>query len=75
MNISQYYFSKFNTTPVDTTLKNLPVDSVCGADCKEAIDAVASYINVRRRAIGAASDWEDHIMVDLDEIIGVFWRG
>jgi len=75
MNIWDYYIDKFNATPDDTTFKDLPVRSVCGEDCKNAIDAVAKYIEYRRRAIGAASDWEDQVMVDLDEIIGVFWRG
>jgi hypothetical protein len=75
MNIWDYYIDKFNATPDDTTFKDLPVKSVCGEDCKNAIDAMASYIEFRRRAIGDDHDKESDLMVDLNEVIGIFWRG
>lgn len=72
MNVYDYFVAKLGDAPSDETLKQLPVDSVCGAECKTAIDRAAAFIeSVRLAGIGDPS-----IVVDMaSDAVEVFWRG
>jgi hypothetical protein len=79
MNIYEYFNSKLGTPPSDESLKELPVDSVCGAECKSAIDAGAALIQHLRSAFGRgderSEDRAHDIFYTVDSIVECYWRG
>lgn len=61
---------------IDVTLKELPVDSTCGADCAAAINAAVAVIKHTKAAFG--DDEEDHVYEvrrKALEVVECYWRG
>lgn len=75
MNIFDYFVKLLGEDPSDDTLRDLPVDSNCGDDCKKAIDAAATLLE--RAAMAGTVSFQDckAIRRATDEIIVTFWRG
>lgn len=74
MNIYDYFKEKLGVEPDDTSLKKLPVDSGCGDDCKEAIDAAEKLVAIVAKAVGHSTE-TDMIISATEEAVTVFWRG
>lgn len=71
MNIYDYFVAQLKLPPDDTSLRDLPVDSPCGHDCKVVIDKAVEFL--------AVCDPHDTIR-DLtaqaaSEAVGIYWRG
>ena len=71
--IYEYFTRKLGASPSDGTLKNLPVRSGCGEDCKAAIDAAAALMRASKMAIGSTR--APAIRDIAEETVRVFWRG
>lgn len=78
-NIFDYFEELLDETPKDDTLKELPVDSVCGQACKNVIDAAAAWIDHRYMALGddanLSDDFNDELIQQTACIVEVLWRG
>lgn len=70
-NIFEYFTSTMGFAPEDESLRDLPVESVCGRDCKRAIDAGA--------ALMAAVDRHPDVVADVrsavERSVSIFWVG
>ena len=74
MNIYDYFKQQLGVAPDDDTLQQLSVDSVCGEDCKKAIDAAHA---LRHHLSMAYANHEDQQRLTemADHIITTYWRG
>lgn len=54
---------------------DMPIDSVCGNDCKLAIDACAEFIKNIRKAYGEYSQHEIDAVISTLNVLGVFICG
>jgi len=75
VNVFDYFEARFGREPSDQTLRELPVESNCGQDCKRAIDAAKIYFEE-----GIAKAWGHGVeyeaaLEELNHVIGIFWRG
>jgi hypothetical protein len=71
-NVYDYFYAQLGLVPVDDTLRELPVDSGCGADCVAAIDAASSLLHHARTAGG---DTATPIINATSDIVRIYWRG
>lgn len=71
MNIFDYFRLHFGIEPSDESLKELPLDSDCGEDCRLAIDAGIAFYRATYDAQGGYQD----IPRLTEQTISVFWRG
>lgn len=71
--IYAYYAFQLGVCPEDETLRELPVDSPCGEDCKKAIDAAEELLT----HMGAAgcSEHRAAVLAAVFEIVEIYWRG
>jgi hypothetical protein len=53
----------------------MPIESVCGADCKAAIDAARSFIVQVRRAVGRGSQEERRVIEACRVVTDVYING
>lgn len=61
MNVLDYFKAQFPLYPTDEDVEilgEMPMDSVCGLDCKCAIDSATSLINHVVRAYGPIDSFE-----------------
>ena len=73
-NIFDYFTGKLGRNPSDSTLVDLEVDSVCGADCVGMIDWTAECI--ARAPKNNESKWiVDDLIRACDEYCDVYWNG
>lgn len=75
--IFDYFETHLRVTPDDVSLHELPVDSVCGASCKQAIDAAATLLLALTLAHGedSACGHRAAILNATEDIVETFWRG
>jgi hypothetical protein len=75
--IYDYYESQLNATCKDVSLRDLPVESVCGQDCKGVIDATKTYLDYFELAHGleASITERQHMVRKCNHVISIFWRG
>lgn len=71
--IYDYFARKLGRAPQDATLKELPVQSGCGVDCKAAIDGAAALMRASHMAIGSTR--APAIREIAEETVRVFWHG
>jgi hypothetical protein len=50
MNVYEYFLHHLNVRPSDDTLQELPVETSCGRDCRQAIDAAKALIVITDKA-------------------------
>jgi hypothetical protein len=86
MNIFEYFEVQLGRAPNDETLKELPVDSGCGDDCKSAIDNAHALIAAIDAAHGlikhidnAFGDHEPDLKANVrytaERVVQCYWRG
>jgi hypothetical protein len=77
MNIYEYFTEKMGHNPADDSLKELPVESPCGADCKAAIDAGAALLHHVHNAFvfGDVELGQQRVISTVNCIIECYWRG
>jgi len=46
VNVFEYFHRTLGVAPRDPTLRQLPLVSPCGADCKAVIDAASAYLKI-----------------------------
>jgi hypothetical protein len=66
------YFNEILGEPPHDSLKDLPLDSTCGRDCRVAIDTTAALRTVADRA---DLDLAEGLIETCNEICLIFWRG
>lgn len=72
MSIYQYFTEKMGCTPEDESLRELPVYSNCGDDCRKAIDRAWEFA----RCVEAADpDMLPGLITMLERTISIYWRG
>lgn len=71
--IFDYFARKLGQAPQDATLRELPVASGCGVDCKAAIDGAAALMRASTNAIGSTR--APAICEIAEETVRVFWHG
>lgn len=70
--IYMYFTRKFGCPPEDDTLKELPVFSNCGEDCRQAIDRAFEF----SRSVNRANpQLLNEVLLILNDTISIFWRG
>lgn len=70
--IYEYFTNAFGWEPEDETLRELPVDSPCGADCKNAIDTGVAFAKHTKQAYPETVDAVAQLAY---ETVEVYWRG
>ena len=75
MHIYAYFEQMLGRPPTDESLRELPVTSNCGEDCRKAIFAAKQLIDCVRMAVGAGTPGEQDIISAVDHTIRVYWRG
>ena len=71
MNIHEYFKMKLGRIPSDHSLKDLPVDSGCGQDCKRIIDEYAKLkgmVDPHPRCVGP-------LIQSASACVEIYWRG
>jgi hypothetical protein len=85
-NVGDYFIVKLGEDHRDETLYELPLTSVCGDDCRKAIDAAVALIAHLRAALGRDGAIlpgsreirrtpESAIVAIARLVVGVYWRG
>jgi hypothetical protein len=70
--VYEYFTTRLGRTPDDETLKDLPLDSGCGDDCKRAIDTAFEFLEV----VKMGNRHHAPTVVALAEHTAeIFWRG
>ena len=69
MNIAQYFENAFGAAPNDPSLKDLPVFSNCGLDCKKVIDRAGPFYEA------VDSCMRSKVRDVAEEAVLVFWVG
>ena len=72
VSVADYFEQVLGVPPFDETLADLPVDSLCGRDCAQAIDAARLFLECARKA---DSDLANSMLFLANETVNVFWRG
>jgi hypothetical protein len=76
MNIFEYFEQQLGRAPNDETLKELPVDSGCGDDCKAAIDSAHALIGHIDNAFGDDEpDLKANVRYTAERVVQCYWRG
>jgi hypothetical protein len=78
-NVADYFAKRLGASHPDDSLRDLPIDSPCGQECVNCIDAAAALIGHMRAA------WGDDYLTQLPpalrlshmaaRIVEVYWRG
>lgn len=66
MNVQEYFDKHMGQAKFDSSIAmgdEIPIESVCGNDCKNAIDAAA---NLRRHVIATGSEEDDNVQAVLE---------
>lgn len=71
-NVYDYFVQQLGYVPNDETLRDLPVDTVCGADCTQAIDAALAFYKLTAKAVG--HQYQSEIAKICAHTVGVYWR-
>lgn len=75
-NVADYFARTLGAAHEDITLRNLPIDSTCGQDCIQAIDAASAFVSEVRSAFGDHHpSVGGHILTVARQIVSVYWRG
>jgi hypothetical protein len=69
MTIYAYFKQVIGSAPSDATLKQLPLKSPCGKDCKRVIDAGQRFIKQVDPCV------HDQLINVIDDAVVVLWRG
>lgn len=74
--IYAYFEQAFGRKPADESFLQLPIDSECGRDCRQAIDAARSFLNFVEYAFGQHDfdEYEKTIAI-CEHTIECYWRG
>lgn len=75
MTIYDYFERELGRSPDDASLRQLPLDSNCGDDCKGAIDAAKGLLFHSQQARGYDPDLRDFILNETHHIVQIYWRG
>lgn len=70
--VFEYFEECFGCEPSDITLCDLPVDSGCGTDCVEAINAARSLFkvaNITDPRLGS------EVLKVVEHVVSTLWRG
>jgi hypothetical protein len=73
--VYDYYYAILSTKARDESLRELPVKSNCGEDCKRIIDATKEYLDCHELACGIDNDERQRMLRKCGQIISIFWRG
>jgi len=84
--VADYFSAKLGEGANDGTLRTLPIDSDCGQDCIEAIDAALGLIIHIRMAMGNDGEVEDaskevrrtpepDVIDVVRKVVSIYWRG
>jgi hypothetical protein len=71
-NVYDYFREQLGRIPFDSSLRELPLDSGCGQDCRTAIDRAAK---LKQTADMAADDLGRMVVGVADDVCRIFWRG
>jgi len=79
-NVLEYFKAKLNSPGIDSGLneamESMPVDSVCGDDCKLAIDRAKAFLDSVRKAYGDTHpDYIESVNDITAEVLGCFICG
>ena len=66
--VFEYFRDQLHREPADETLRELPLESPCGRDCKQAIDEAA--LQLRKPEPDT-----DAIVRNASDQVEIFWRG
>jgi len=70
-NVYDYFTRAFGVEPQDTSLRELPVGSPCGADCKRVIDAASLYLQIADTHL----EVKQPLVKSVNAAVEIFWRG
>jgi len=70
-NIWYYFRNKLDADPQDETLRDLPINSGCGRDCKRIIDAYAKL----KAKIDPHPHCVDPLVESARACISIYWHG
>lgn len=75
--VHEYFVEKLGNHPRIREWRgvDIPVNTTCGADCVQAIDAGASVIFHMRRAAGENQHMEQPIIDAVEQVCGIYILG
>lgn len=73
--VFDHFKQRLGIEPDDETLRELPCDSTCGADCVGAIDAGALLMRHVSVAHGDDHTMHSEIVAIVFDVVSVYWRG
>lgn len=71
MTVRDYFKKELGVYPKDPTLKELPIDSVCGMDCVNVINAAKIY----KKIADPHPDVVKPLIQSVNVAIEILWRG
>jgi len=74
-NVFDYFKQNLNVAPDDASLRNVPLESNCGVDCKGAIDATKQFLHYHALAYGQRPALHEQMTEMCESIVTTFWRG